>query len=495
MEKILTRRQMLKGSLGGLLWSALAFDPALAQTTLRQRLDWNTFKTGANYASFLDAIKKMRANTNASDKNSWLYWTNIHVNYCPHGLPYFLAWHRGYINYFEQQLRTVSGNANLTLPYWNYYANPVIPAEFTNPASTNPLYVTRTNNNVNAALTLAPFSNSLTALPRGTANAFEPSIEDMPHNPVHDIIGGIMADMQSPMDPIFWLHHANIDRLWAAWVAAANGRLMPARSAAYWSGTFTYSDTLTLPRLSTNSNRSDLLYYYQNEAMPLVLPVSRVTAATAPIEGAREALMVEAQSTAQGQRPKRPPVGRFPATGMRTIAPDRLALAGAGQIALDDSSVSARLSLSRTAYEVLRQVVVKLTADPFGPVSKLAGPYSAVNLVLDAPEVVSSGATGGFFYKIYVNLPVDEGTDGDEKYLLGTLGPFQLAGLQHHARMGHGASPQLSYPATALVQRFGVDELADISISSVRVSGDSAPTGQVITMKECRLEVAVETTP
>jgi tyrosinase len=499
MQNMLNRRQVLKSSMGGLLWAALPGDRALAQTALRQRLDWNTFKAGPNYASFLDAIKKMRANTNASDKNSWLYWTNIHVNYCPHGLPYFLAWHRGYINYFEKQLCAVSGNANLTLPYWNYYTSPALPAEFTDSSSTNPLYVPRTNNNVLQALTLAPFSNGLTALPRGTANAFEPSLEDMPHNPVHDIIGGIMADMQSPMDPIFWLHHANIDRLWAAWVAAANGRLMPARTAAYWTGTFTYSDTLTLARLSTYGNRTDLSYFYQNEAMPLVLPVSRSGASTAPateaLEAARpgDAVAPAAQGATLPRVPRRPPFGRFPATGMRTIAADRLALAGASQVALDDTSVSARLSLSRAAYGVLRQVLAQLITDPFGAATKSAQPYSAVNLVLDTPLAVSSGAKGGYFYKIYVNLPSDGGADDDEKYLLGTVGPFQLAGLQHHATMGHGGALQLSYPATTLVQRFGLEELADISISFVRISGDSAPAGQVITIKECRLEVAAET--
>jgi hypothetical protein len=28
-----------------------------------------------------------------------------------------------------------------------------------------------------------------------------------------------MVDMSSPNDPVFWLHHCNIDRLWAEWQA------------------------------------------------------------------------------------------------------------------------------------------------------------------------------------------------------------------------------------------------------------------------------------
>ncbi|HEV7814233.1 MAG TPA: tyrosinase family protein [Janthinobacterium sp.] len=498
MENSVSRRSMLKGSLGGLIVASLSPEPVWGQSTLKQRLDWNTFKATPSYSSFLNAIKKMRANTNANDRNSWVYWTKIHVNYCPHGIAYFLAWHRGYLNYFEQQLRLVSGDSRLTVPYWNYYGNPVLPPEFTNPASTNPLYVPRTNSNVAQALSMAPFSNSLTALPRGTANAFEPSVEDMPHNPVHDIIGGVMADMQSPMDPIFWLHHANIDRLWSAWVAAANGRQMPLRTSSYWNGSFTYATNLTLNRRSTFSTRTDLFYYYQNEAMPAALPVVQGTSASVQAEalqsGARNSVEALAQPTQQGnagKRPKRPPDGRFPVTGMRPSGTNALALAGASQIVLDETSVSARIPLSTAAHDILRQVLGKLTALPFGA-AKSVQPYNSVNIVFDVPQVSASGLAGGFFYKVYINLPVDgDGADTEEKYFLGTIGPFRLAGLMHHAQMGHGAA-QLSFPATALVQRFSVNELAEMSVSFIRVSGDNSPAGVVISFKECRIEVSTD---
>jgi tyrosinase len=37
------------------------------------------------------------------------------------------------------------------------------------------------------------------------------------HNLVHRWVGGNMLDMSSPNDPVFWLHHCNLDRLWATW--------------------------------------------------------------------------------------------------------------------------------------------------------------------------------------------------------------------------------------------------------------------------------------
>lgn len=39
------------------------------------------------------------------------------------------------------------------------------------------------------------------------------------HNAGHNFIGGHMALGFSPNDPIFWLHHANVDRIWAKWQA------------------------------------------------------------------------------------------------------------------------------------------------------------------------------------------------------------------------------------------------------------------------------------
>jgi Common central domain of tyrosinase/Polyphenol oxidase middle domain len=43
-------------------------------------------------------------------------------------------------------------------------------------------------------------------------------LEQIPHDLVHDDIGGLMGDPETAgYDPIFWFHHANIDRLWEVW--------------------------------------------------------------------------------------------------------------------------------------------------------------------------------------------------------------------------------------------------------------------------------------
>ena len=42
-------------------------------------------------------------------------------------------------------------------------------------------------------------------------------LESNLHNLVHRWVGGNMSTRSSPNDPVFWLHHCNIDRLWAVW--------------------------------------------------------------------------------------------------------------------------------------------------------------------------------------------------------------------------------------------------------------------------------------
>jgi tyrosinase len=74
----------------------------------------------------------------------------------------------------------------------------------------------------------------LTALQKSDFDIFEKGIEGTQHSSVHNICGaagGHMGSMMSPLDPIFWLHHCNVDRLWAQWQDAGN--LTPSIAANY----------------------------------------------------------------------------------------------------------------------------------------------------------------------------------------------------------------------------------------------------------------------
>ncbi len=52
-------------------------------------------------------------------------------------------------------------------------------------------------------------------------------LEGQPHNWVHNCIGGFMGDLMSPVDPLFMMHHSNIERLWLVWTAKQQGLGLP----------------------------------------------------------------------------------------------------------------------------------------------------------------------------------------------------------------------------------------------------------------------------
>jgi tyrosinase len=59
-------------------------------------------------------------------------------------------------------------------------------------------------------------------------------LESQPHNLVHNCVGGIysgvggfMQALMSPVDPVFYLHHTNIDRLWDVWTRKQSAKNYP----------------------------------------------------------------------------------------------------------------------------------------------------------------------------------------------------------------------------------------------------------------------------
>lgn len=455
-----------------LLGASAILPKTFGQTTLMVRPEWQAFKTSPRYDSFLRAVKLMKGNTRATDPRSWSYWTNIHLNRCPHSIPYFFAWHRGYIYYFERQMRAVSGDSQLVLPYWDYYTNPTLPAEFTNPNGGNPLYVSRVNNNVRQALSMAPFSSSLINFPTNSANAFEPSFESAPHNLVHNIIGGVMADMVSPTDPIFWLHHANVDRLWVAWVSAGSGRKMPALRSAYWSGSHMYTNSLTMPRSSTYSTRTTLGYRYQNESFPARLPLAQSSLSTPDL----------AQATPNEPAATQPPLGSFRISPTRQTSDQTYAISGALDVSLDDRSISVQLPVGSDSMQALAQIGAGATASLRAGAQR----YRSVQVVLDNVMISETGRGGGYYYQLYLNLPPDASSKS-QAIPIGTLGAFEISGAAHH-----GSPVRLRYRIRRAVFAEAASRIGLLSVSFVRVDGDQSPKGPVIGLGEVRLETSTE---
>jgi tyrosinase len=376
-------------------------------------------------------------------------------------------------------LRAVSGDTGLVLPYWDYYTSPGMPSEFLSPTSGNPLYIGgRVNTNVSKALTMAPFSPSIINFPRSWSNPFEPNIENAPHNPVHDIIGGAMTSMQSPNDPIFWLHHANIDRLWVAWLAAGGGRQLPPTTNSYWSGSFSYSNTLALNRMATRDNRASLNYYYQAETMPTRLP--------GLVVGSSSLMTREAQPIEQQGLASPPPVGSYALSAPRATSATTFSAAGTQEIELDESSTSIQLPISAEHSQAMSTAASGVAANVAGTTVT----YRSVQLVLDNMIMSRLAREGGFFYNVYLNLPAVGPGASIRSRLIGTLGPFRIAGAEHH----HGGPVQLRYVITDAIAGLPRSQLGMMTVSFVRISGENAPPGTVIKIGEARIELSADDT-
>jgi tyrosinase len=137
----------------------------------------------------------------------------------------FFGWHRMYLYYFERVLRWASGDDTLRLPYWDY-TDPTqlaLPAEFRQASAV--VYDAKRNPGMNAGTSsLRAGSTNVNALLKGTDYfKYESGIEEGVHGYVHCTVGPTcpvahMGDVPlAGNDPVFYHHHANIDRLWACW--------------------------------------------------------------------------------------------------------------------------------------------------------------------------------------------------------------------------------------------------------------------------------------
>lgn len=192
-----------------------------------------------------------------SSSQQALFWKQ-----CQHGSWYFLPWHRGYLLALEAVIRaaviSAGGPSDWALPYWNYFGggdqNQLPPAfasqDWPDGTGNNPLFVEQRwgpNDDGNVfvpldqvnlnALTVPDFTGVPSGDPGfgGVDTGFSHGgsthgdLESQPHDMVHVLVGGgnpsnpnlpgLMTNPNSAgLDPIFYLHHANIDRLWESWI-------------------------------------------------------------------------------------------------------------------------------------------------------------------------------------------------------------------------------------------------------------------------------------
>ncbi len=185
-----------------------------------------------------------------SDDRGYQYWAGVHGYPIPISCQHstddrfatlFLPWHRAYLYFFERALR--DRRASLAQPWWDWTVERRIPAPYAAEdvdGRSNPLYSVEINDVAmsqaeRAGYDLPPDTRRFpgqpgTRLPTpaeieealGIADFFTFSrvLEDF-HGQIHVWVGGESGHMSAvPLaayDPIFWAHHAMIDRLWRMW--------------------------------------------------------------------------------------------------------------------------------------------------------------------------------------------------------------------------------------------------------------------------------------
>lgn len=219
--------------------------------------------TNSEKTQLIDAIKALKANGKYDQyvlRHAQAPSSNIHR------CPAFLPWHRQFLLEYEKELQDISGNSDLGLPYWNWtedmstgnpangpvWANnllggngdptdnnivktgPFRQGEWTivnssgNPAGPlirefgDSVATLSTQADVNDALNTTPYDASpwsTGSIPshRNRLEGWYGESGPGLHNRAHVWVGGSMLPMTSPNDPVFFLHHCFVDKIWADW--------------------------------------------------------------------------------------------------------------------------------------------------------------------------------------------------------------------------------------------------------------------------------------
>ncbi|GBG76075.1 hypothetical protein CBR_g21315 [Chara braunii] len=214
--------------------------------------------------------------------------------YKVHGSWFFLPWHRMLLYYHERILASVINDTSFALPFWNWDndTHKAFPAPYANTNSA--LYAAGRNaardilaglqRNIPADRFFDTFAD-VTDLDQlmGTASS-NGNFETTGHNGVHSFVGGDMNDLaRAAYDPVFYAHHANVDRMWSVW-RQLRGRGDP-KSPDFLNSSFVFYDENRIARIINVSDvldhRTNLRYVYAdvpNSWTTSRIPASRTVA-------------------------------------------------------------------------------------------------------------------------------------------------------------------------------------------------------------------------
>ncbi|KAJ3281640.1 hypothetical protein HDU79_010592 [Rhizoclosmatium sp. JEL0117] len=217
------------------------------------RSEWRSLSAAAQ-TRFLSAVKCLMATDSVLDiskkqlRSVYDDFAYAHFTLVAnvHGTASFLAWHRTLILLFEYALQDFCGYTG-TLPYWDWTldasnpsASPIFSdgafggnGQGTSQCITNgafnqetvtinhpngPQCITRNfmDGSMNGELFSSAIIQNLAST--STWGVFQQGIFVGPHSAVHNAVGGDFGyPPAAGNDPLFYVHHAQIDRVWAQW--------------------------------------------------------------------------------------------------------------------------------------------------------------------------------------------------------------------------------------------------------------------------------------
>jgi tyrosinase len=449
------------------------------------------------------AVMKQWSVDDPADPRGWIFQAAIHqsfasgpfFNKCEHATWWFLSWHRAYLYFFEHIIRTASGDNSFTLPYWDWdtAARNVLPTAFRE--STSKLFDGSRTRAINDGASLLGDINPSDALRapnflgtpgrvgfggiRFPAHA-KGLLERPPHDTVHVLVSGNMGDPRTAgLDPIFWLHHANIDRLWDVWLAS--GRANPPDDAwrknlingqaspfVFFDGDKTQVQVTTADFLPGGS-RLDYVYDNLRGNSPFFL-----------MDAGFRQQIDKAIAAAQDQEP------RVQTQLQKAIEEKRRKLFGTAQM-IDITAINNRVAIGSDPVTVRTQIP-QASLPSFNMAMELAREdVVSPPVILLHIEDVRSNVPPGVVFRVFLNNPqANASSDPDETNYVGSIALFQSSGHDHDTNSQGKELPgeNYSFDITPLVQRLKDqgkwDERAiDVTFVSKGVGGNNKPRGNV----------------
>lgn len=365
-------------------------------------------------------------------------------NQCQHGSWYFLSWHRMYLYHFETivaaEVKKIDPSFDWALPYWNYSDDRDPNARLLPPAfrsarkadgTPNALFVANRTPAANAgrqfaddadvALTGPLRERDFVSLSFGTGfggpqtsfmhgGSLIGSVERAPHGSMHMAVAGFMSAFNTAaLDPIFWLHHSNIDRLWQVWL---DRDPVHANPATVWPSSVSFSfknvsgATVTMTSNQVvNTKAAPLSYSYDDTKDPL----STVASVLQPHAAVAMAI-----------RKKK--------------APPRLVGATKKSFQLASGVVTAKIETKRAA--------------PAAAAASMAAAGGVQRVFLNIEKVTAKEPAPS--YDVYVNVPDGQSPKDNPHLFVGRLPMFGLAEASSKTASNSGAGLHYALDITPL---------------------------------------------